>query len=325
MADAELALEDARIASDLFPGHPMALEVELAACGIAVGICRETGQTAKADAVLARAEAAAQALSHHTKYPGSALSRANYFDTIRGDVAAAIEALRQARDRAKAAGEPPLFDLPYAHLLFRQGDTARAMEVVEGEGVRPYMQKAAGAGLIYLGLPDGPARAMQQHQDYMATNRPAVASFYSLAIPLALGRKAEATAGFRRLRDQLQHQRSLSLSVRSDWYQKLLDFGSDRLSEDELLRAAGTSLWNRCEAHFFAGLRQLGEGNRAAARAHFEKSVETRVYAFMDYQWSRTFLALMSRDPNWPPWLPAGKGDGTAATDSIRQTVNPTK
>jgi tetratricopeptide (TPR) repeat protein len=307
MADAELALEDARIASDLFPGHPLALDIELTACSIAVGIYREAGQTAKAEAALARADAAAQALGRHTKNPASVLARAHYFDAIRGDVAAAIEALRQARDRAKAAGDQPGFDWPYAHLLLRQGDTAKAMELVEGDGVRPYMLKAAGAGLICLGLPDGPARAMKQHQDYMATQPPGVSSMYSLAIPLALGRKAEAATGFRRLRDQLQHQRSLSLSARNEWYQKLLDFGSDRLSEDELLRAAGTSLWNQCEAHFFAGLRQLGEGNRAAAHAHFEKSVATRVYAFMDYKWSRIFLALMSSDPNWPPWLPAGK------------------
>ncbi len=124
------------------------------------------------------------------------------------------------------------------------------MEIIEGDGVRPQLHKFAGAGLIFLGLPDGPVRAMKQHQDYMAANRPGISSFYSLAIPLALGRKAEAVAGFRRLRDERQHQRSLSLSARNVWYQKLLDFGSDRLSEEDLLRAAGASLWNLCEAHY---------------------------------------------------------------------------
>lgn len=63
-------------------------------------------------------------------------------------------------------------------------------------------------------------------------------------------------------------------------------------------------------------LRQLGEGNRAAALAHFEKSAAPRVFGFIDYQWSRLFLALIDRDPNWPPWLPTTKADGSAANDS---------
>ena len=119
-----------------------------------------------------------------------------------------------------------------------------------------------------------------------------------------LGKKAEATEGFRRVRAQLTSQRSLTLSARGDWYLKLFDFGGYRLSEDELTRAMGNSLWNRCEGHFLAGLRRLGEGDRASARVHFEKSVATRVYFYVDYAWSRAFLARMNKDPNWPPWLP---------------------
>ena len=146
---------------------------------------------------------------------------------------------------------------------------------------------------------------MQHHRQFMATNPPTVVSILSLYVPLALGHKAEATAGFRRVRAQLQSQRSFIMGARGDWYLKLLDLGCDRLSEGELMNAMGASLWNQCEGHFLLGMRQLGEGNRAAARTHFEKSVATRVISFIEYGWARAFLNRMEKDPNWPPWLPA--------------------
>jgi lipoprotein NlpI len=70
-----------------------------------------------------------------------------------------------------------------------------------------------------------------------------------------------------------------------------------------MLNAAGSSQWRLCEAHFYIGLTLLAEGDRAAARRHFEQAVDTRVFWFLEYEWSRAFLARMKQDAAWPPWI----------------------
>ena len=73
----------------------------------------------------------------------------------------------------------------------------------------------------------------------------------------------------------------------------------------ERLAASAKSRYMKCECHFFIAMNYLSEGDRANARIHFEKSVATRILWFLEYEWSRSFLAQMDRDPNWPPWIPA--------------------
>jgi hypothetical protein len=71
-----------------------------------------------------------------------------------------------------------------------------------------------------------------------------------------------------------------------------------------LLKEAGPSRLNQCEAHFFIGLALLSDGNRDGARTHFRQSVATRIHTFLDYVWSRAFLSRLEADPTWPPWIP---------------------
>lgn len=35
----------------------------------------------------------------------------------------------------------------------------------------------------------------------------------------------------------------------------------------------------------------------------------TGVLQFLEYGWSKRFLARMSEDPTWPPWIPMRDGD----------------
>jgi len=88
------------------------------------------------------------------------------------------------------------------------------------------------------------------------------------------------------------------------WYQDLLDFGCNRIGEKELLVAAGDSLRRRCEGEFFIGIRRLAAGDRSGAVEHFRRSVDTGVFDFLEYNWSRRFLELLNEDPAWPPWIP---------------------
>lgn len=72
-------------------------------------------------------------------------------------------------------------------------------------------------------------------------------------------------------------------SWRKGWYRQFLDSNYGDLSEAELLKAAGASRYNQCEAHFFVGMTKLAESDRRAAQEHFRASVATRILTYPDY------------------------------------------
>jgi hypothetical protein len=51
----------------------------------------------------------------------------------------------------------------------------------------------------------------------------------------------------------------------------------------------------------------LSDGDRAGARAHFQKAVDTRFYAHNLYPYARAYLARLKRDPKWPKWIAVKK------------------
>jgi lipoprotein NlpI len=58
-----------------------------------------------------------------------------------------------------------------------------------------------------------------------------------------------------------------------------------------------------CEAHIYIGLGKLAEGKRADAKACFRRSMDTGVFFFGEYMYSRAFLARID-DPEWLLWCP---------------------
>ena len=54
-------------------------------------------------------------------------------------------------------------------------------------------------------------------------------------------------------------------------------------------------------------MNRLADGDREAARAHFQKSVATDVFLYVEHDWSRAFLARMEADPAWPSWIKNAK------------------
>ncbi len=89
---------------------------------------------------------------------------------------------------------------------------------------------------------------------------------------------------------------------RSGWYHDVLAFQAGLIGEAELLKKAGESRYNQCEAYFYSGMRKLAQGKRAEAKACFHHSMATGVF-FIEYIWSRAFLARID-DPDWLPWVP---------------------
>jgi hypothetical protein len=84
---------------------------------------------------------------------------------------------------------------------------------------------------------------------------------------------------------------------------KFLDYNCGRLSADAFLQAAGHSRTKVSDAHLMIGLWRIAEGDRAAARDHFQKCVGTRVINSWEWPWVRAFLARMEKDHAWPEWI----------------------
>ena len=40
------------------------------------------------------------------------------------------------------------------------------------------------------------------------------------------------------------------------------------------------------------------------AKEQFEKCIATDAWEFFEYNWAKTCLARMEKDPNWPHWVP---------------------
>jgi tetratricopeptide (TPR) repeat protein len=107
-------------------------------------------------------------------------------------------------------------------------------------------------------------------------------------------------------RDIRERSGHLIPTWRERWYHHLLDFHADLIDADKLLKKAGESRFSQCEAHFYVGLRQLAEGKRAEAKASFRRSIDTGIFFYIEYIWSRAFLARLD-DPDWLPWVPVKK------------------
>ncbi|HEV2950410.1 MAG TPA: protein kinase, partial [Gemmataceae bacterium] len=111
--------------------------------------------------------------------------------------------------------------------------------------------------------------------------------------------RAKARQAFLEIRERSAH---LIPNSRDRWYHDLLSFQAGLIDAEELLRRAGESRFNQCEAHCCIGLRKLAEGNRTEAKACFRRSVDTGIFTYFEYNWCRAFLAHID-DPDWLPWI----------------------
>jgi hypothetical protein len=183
--------------------------------------------------------------------------------------------------------------------LYEHGDFREALEVYERAagrgGDRTFFQVSR--CYVLAELPDGPPRALAVLRGLQA---PLPYAIYIQTVLQLLGRKAEAIAASRTLREQVVRQNL----TRIEWVERLLEYNAGLIAASDLLAATGPSRLNRSEAQFFIGLTLLADGDRAGARDHFRQAVATRVFLFADYQWSRAFLSRLEKDPTWPWWIP---------------------
>jgi serine/threonine protein kinase len=302
--DAEQALDDVRVAQALLPGNIAALTASFEAHLTAACCYERHQQLAKRKTEVERAERDAAALKAFPSMPRRSQDvRLRYLDYI-GDE----KAIRAEYMREKPSTGGAIAGRCYFMQLYRQGKFVEALEVVEqmprtGNELHYRMRRA----FVLANFADGPASALKEFQAarkaWPGGPRGRRGEFYPPTILLFLGRNDEAAALYRDMAEAGVHQPL----DKNRWYQKACEYFAGMRSADELLVGAGGSLWFLCEGHFFIGLRLLAEGDRAGARRHFKESVTTRVLWFMEYDWSRAFLARMENDPTWPPWIPLRK------------------
>jgi tetratricopeptide (TPR) repeat protein len=296
--DAQLALDDARIAKSMLPNNTLASQVSLYAHLVAANVFSDVGDEASRAPALAEAGQDARALESATGSAAVQQLRAQYFEQVGMDDAALAEYQRTSQSTGKATN--------YASALYRRGAFVEAFKALEGVRVpAPDMVLRMYRACVVMELEDGYQRALEMFHQMMARPSQGVYALDPPWIPLLLGRQAEAVAAAQQSRERVAQMPPWMF----EWYRHLLDYQCDMISAEELLAAAAGSRLHQCEAHFHIGLGLLAEGDRTGAREHFSAAVQTHVFVYYEYVWSRNFLARLEQDPTWPPWISVKEGN----------------
>jgi hypothetical protein len=284
VAVADSALEDAQVAKAMLPGNVMALARGVHAHLLAAGVFEVRGLPERSRAAREQAGRDARALEPFTSVPPALVARYHYYDYV-GDEPAAF-AVSQLGSEFRLA-----------LMLYRRGDYVRALEAADRAAARGSGLVQVERGFILTELPDGPRRAAAAFRETLSQGD---LGFWRLCPPLGLlllGQTPEAVQASQKVgADQVP-------PWYHGWYRHYQNYLCGRISEDELVEAAGSCRPKRCEAHFLIGLRRLSEGDRKGARAHFQECAARRVFTHWDHQWARAFLARLEREPGWPPWI----------------------
>lgn len=79
------------------------------------------------------------------------------------------------------------------------------------------------------------------------------------------------------------------------WHGRLSAFAAGTLSFEELI-AAAENKGQLCEAHFYAGTRDLARGDTEAAHAQFREVLETGMVSYFEYMMAQELLGVISAD-----------------------------
>jgi tRNA A-37 threonylcarbamoyl transferase component Bud32 len=259
-------------------GHPSVLLVRANACNFAMRLCPDWEHAS----VLEQATEAARALES-TASPLGHIQRAFYFQIVGDEEAQATELQQPVQHGASG-----LFAIWYAAAMYGRRRSAEAMNLLGGLGPAPDPLAAVARAYLLIDL-NLPARAEDDYR--LVAAKVGFASVLAETIPLLAGDEGRAAANCVRLLDVVPPQH--------DDYQSLR-YLAGRLSAEDLLASAGESRCRQCNAHYYIGMSLLARGEREAARAQFNRSVETGTHWLVEFQWSRAFLARMNQNDGPP-------------------------
>ena len=299
---ANAALRDVSIARELLPDHPAALLESLNAHLVTAELSSDAGRFAERDEELVAAECDFQALEPFRNLPTVVHNR-TLFLLATGRDSAAFELLRGVDAQHRDA----LVAYDFALALFRRGQSAEGLRVLQARIPDQANEKPATASLtadeaflrVLLLRDTGDVVASQAAYDELVQRyQTGLTAYFRPCLLLLSGESEAAMSESRDLRSAGTPPR-----LRGAFYSRLLAFNSGELSEAELLDSVRGSRWDRCEALFFAALRQLSHGDRAAARRLFEQCVATRCAGFLSWDWSHAVLRRWETEPQWPTWI----------------------
>jgi hypothetical protein len=294
ISEAEAAMADVNAAKALLPVSAETIAVSLKAHLIATGIYEDNQLPEKRTTAWRQVEDDAVALERYGGNQAAILARAFYLKHV-GDDLAAFRKLR-------ASATNGWTDYCLAVALYRHGQFQAGLELLQPDAPSEHDADYI-RGYFLAELSNGPELALEEFHRLWQRNPTAWDTLAIQTTLRLLGRKPEAMEICRRAR-----ARASFMPWRQEWYQRLLDYNCGDLTDADLMKAAEGSRYNQSEAHFFIALTRLAEGDRSGAREHFRGSVTNRVFHYLDYDWSKAFLARMERDPNWPPWIPSQPG-----------------
>jgi tetratricopeptide (TPR) repeat protein len=328
---AKAALVDVLIARELLPDHPAALLESLNAHAVASRLALEARRTAESLDELRAAEQDFQSLEAFRELP-TVIHNRSLFLLATDREPASFELLR----RATTQHHDPLVAYDFSLALFRRGDSASALRVLQerlvepGSGVRlfgisenkewiaddaqsrqfrktehPTSNAAqlltadeAFLRVLLLRETSDAVTARAAHDELAQRYQTGLTAYFHPCLLLLLGESDAAMSASRRLRSTGTPPR-----MRGAFYARLLAFNAGEMTETELLESVNNSRWDRCEALFFAGLRQLAQGDRTVARQRLEQCVATRCAGFLSWDWSHAVLQRWQTDPQWPKWI----------------------
>jgi TolB-like protein len=76
----------------------------------------------------------------------------------------------------------------------------------------------------------------------------------------------------------------------NSWPEPIINFFSGNIKEEDLVNLIQRD-WQRCEASFFLGEKDLITGNLAGAKKHFEEAIDTKATNYLEYDMSQAELS----------------------------------
>jgi tetratricopeptide (TPR) repeat protein len=298
LAEAERALADLAAAEDELADSPfirsIAIEVKLTAADL----YEAAGNAGRAKALTASAGRDADALApvETRLYPFE--GRWIYFNHVGRDA----DALALAR-RAAQASTSPICTTCLAEALYHKGDTAEALQALDGRRRHDH----CGDILRILLLAERNPRDLQPARtawNETVRHAPEMLRFQVIQWQRLLGPPADTVKVARDLRAEVGDKPYFQ----DDKAKAFVTFCCGDGTEGDYLKSAEDSKWEQCEAHFYIALARLGDGDRAGAKDHFRKALDSRLGMFWEYDWSRLLLHRMESDPAWPIWIPIKGG-----------------